>query len=224
MIQDRTFHRFFPSSLHQWLMAGCVFSLMLLALRIAVTGTIEYIFLPWNLLLAWVPYFLTRLAEARVDWLEKPWKKWLLFAGWLLFVPNAFYILTDLFHFTRVRTAPRWFDLLMLFSFAWNGILFGLVSLRRMEQFIRLEQGYLVNLLFTFVIMWLNALGVYIGRFLRFNSWDVLADPLALFIQITGLLLNPVENWSAWAMTITYACFMTLLYFSIRKMNEPAVS
>ncbi len=207
-------------TLHQWILLASGFSILLLAVRMIVTGTIEFCFLPWNLLLAFVPYGITRLMERRIDWLENRWKRAGLLCLWLLFVPNSFYIITDLFHFTHVRSAPKWFDLLLIFSFAWNGIFFGIISLRRVELIVGLDRGPLFSIGLVFLVMWLNALGIYIGRYLRFNSWDVLTDPFNLAGEMADLLFNPIANWYAWGMTVAYAVFMSLLYLSIRKMGE----
>jgi uncharacterized membrane protein len=68
--------------------------------------------------------------------------------------------------------------------------------------------------------MWLNAFGIYIGRFLRYNSWDIVTQPLSLFSEMIGMLASPVENRMEWTMIFGYALFMTLLYLSIRKLSE----
>jgi uncharacterized membrane protein len=72
----------------------------------------------------------------------------------------------------------------------------------------------------VFAVMWLCALGIYIGRFLRFNSWDVLTDPFTLAAEISDLVIHPFENGYAWGMTLVYGVFMTLLYFTIKKLSE----
>ncbi len=207
-------------TLHQWLLASALFSCGLLTTRMIVTQTIEYIFLPWNLFLAFVPYWITRWMSANPALIENRLKRVLLLSVWLLFIPNAFYIITDLFHLVNVHSAPRWFDLLLIFSFAWNGILCGIISLRRVELIIALDRGTRYSIIMVFGVMWLNALGIYIGRFLRFNSWDVVTDPFNLVIEIGDLIINPIDNWFAWGMTGTYAVFMTLLYLSLKKMGE----
>lgn len=209
-----------PVTLHQWLLASALFSCGLLATRMIVTQTIGYIFLPWNLFLAFVPYGITRWMSAHAELVENKIRRVTLLCVWLLFIPNSFYIITDLFHLIHVRSAPKWFDLLLIFSFAWNGILFGIISLRRVEGITGAGRGPRLSMLLVFLVMWLNALGIYIGRFLRFNSWDVLTDPVNLFTEISGLVLNPLDNWYAWGMTGTYAVFMTLLYLSVKKMGE----
>jgi len=207
-------------TLHQWLLASALFSCGLLATRMIVTDSIQYIFLPWNLFLAFIPYAITRWMSARPELFEHRVKRFVLLALWMLFIPNAFYIITDLFHLRNVHSAPRWFDLLLVFSFAWNGILFGVISLRRVELIIGLDRGPVYSMGLIFAVMWLNALGIYIGRYLRFNSWDIVTDPFNLMIEIGDLIVNPLDNWVAWGMTGTYALFMTMLYLSLKKLGE----
>ncbi len=210
----------FKGTAHQWLLLSSAFSCLLVLARVAATGHATYLFLYWNLFLAFIPYFITRKMTQRIDWLEQRWKKWSLFALWLLFVPNSFYIITDIIHFPQFRTAPQWFDLLMLFSFAWNGIVCGVLSIRTVEELLRATRGRGFSMLVVFAVMWLNALGVYIGRYGRFNSWDVLTDPFDLAGSVLDLFLHPFDNGVAWGMTIIYAVFITLLYIMIRKMGE----
>lgn len=209
-----------PVTLHHWLLVSSGFSCLLLAARMIVTDSLEYIFLPWNLFLAFVPYGITQLVTGRIDFIENRWKLVLVLVVWLLFIPNSFYIITDLVHFTRVRSAPKWFDLLLIFSFAWNGILFGIVSLRKVEVISAVIRGRHFSVMLVFAVMWLNALGIYIGRYLRFNSWDIITDPFSLVAEISDLLFNPLQNSVAWGMTFCYAVFMTLLYLSVKKLGE----
>lgn len=209
-----------PVTLHHWLLVSSGFSCLLLAARMIVTDSLEYIFLPWNLFLAFVPYGITQLVTGRIDFIENRWKLVLALVVWLLFIPNAFYIITDLVHFTRVRSAPKWFDLLLIFSFAWNGIMFGIVSLRKVEVISAVIRGRHFSVMLVFAVMWLNALGIYIGRYLRFNSWDIITDPFSLVSEISDLLFNPLQNSVAWGMTFCYAVFMTLLYLLVKKLGE----
>jgi uncharacterized membrane protein len=207
-------------TVHQWLLLSSGFSCLLLLVRILVTGSTAYIFLPWNLLLAFVPYWITWLMTRDVSIIENKTKLILSLLIWLLFFPNSFYIITDLFHLTHVTSAPRWFDLLLIFSFAWNGMVCGLISMRRVEVVITALKGNSYALLFIFGVMWLSAFGIYIGRFLRFNSWDVLTDPFSLAAEITDMIIHPIENMYAWSMTMCYAVFMTLLYCTVKKLTE----
>ena len=211
---------FFPLAMHQWLIASCGFGCMLLCARVIVTGYLTYVFLLWNLFLAFVPYavsyWLFNIRRIR----ENRWKLTLALAVWLLFVPNSFYILTDLFHLDEISSAPKWFDLLLLLSFAWNGLLFGIISLHKVEAVLQSIRGKSFSLFIVFIVMWLNAFGIYIGRYLRYNSWDVIVQPFSLFREMIEVLLHPIDKKMEWGMITCYAVFMTLLYITIKKLGE----
>ncbi|MFN8291323.1 MAG: DUF1361 domain-containing protein [Chitinophagaceae bacterium] len=207
-------------SIEEWLLLSVCFSGLLLLSRIIVTGLITYLFLPWNLLLGFIPYFITHRMTKKVALLENRFSFYGLLGLWLLFIPNSFYIITDLFHLTHIDSAPKWYDLLMVFSFAWNGLLFGILSLRKVEFLVSLHTGRKVSVLFVAGVMWLCALGIYIGRFLRFNSWDILTNPFSLAADISDMVIHPLKHGYAWGMTVIYGLFMTVFYLTIRKIGE----
>lgn len=207
-------------TLHQWFIASCSFSYLLLCARVVATGDLTYVFLLWNLFLAFVPYAVSYWLSRNIRVMENKWKLALTLMVWLLFIPNSFYILTDLFHLRYIRSAPKWFDLLLLLSFAWNGLLFGIVSLRKIEVVLQTVSGRSSSLFMVFAVMWLNAFGIYIGRFLRYNSWDVITQPFSLFSEMLDMLLYPFANKMEWGMISCYAVFMTLLYITVKKLSE----
>jgi len=207
-------------SFHHWLVLSSLFSAVLLIGRMIATESIEYIFLPWNLFLAFIPYWITGWAVTNLTLFGNRLNLLLLVAIWLLFIPNSFYIITDLFHLTHVDTAPKWYDLLLIFSFAWNGILAGIVSIRRIEMLTTASKGKNFSILVVLMVMWLNAFGIYIGRFLRYNSWDIITDPFSLFSEILDLIVHPIANGYAWGMTLCYAVFMTLIYLTLKNLGE----
>ena len=89
----------------------------------------------------------------------------------------------------EIRTAiPLWFDLALIFSFAWNGIVLGIVSIRSIEMILERITGRGFSFFIVFFVMWLNAFGIYIGRYLRFNSWDIVAQPFSLFKEMFEIL------------------------------------
>jgi uncharacterized membrane protein len=215
---------FLSGTMHEWLLASSCFSCLLLLSRMLVTQSLEYIFLPWNLFLAFVPYWITWWMRRNAVITQKRIKLFIVLAAWLLFIPNSFYIITDLFHFTNIRSAPKWFDLLLIFSFAWNGILCGIISLRRVEMIIMtIFNGNSFSLFLVFAVMWLSAFGIYIGRFLRFSSWDIVTDPFSLAGEILNMIIHPFQNLYPWGMTFCYSIFMTFLYFTVKKMSESFV-
>ena len=209
-----------PLTLHQWFVVFCSFSFLLVCARVAATGYLTYVFLLWNLFLAFIPYVISYWLCNNVHLIKNKLKLIGLVAGWLLFVPNSFYILTDLFHLARNHSAPKWFDLLLLLSFAWNGLLFGILSMRKMETVLHKVSGKTFSLFIIFIVMCLVAYGIYLGRFLRYNSWDIIAQPFSLFGEMIEMLLHPLHNSMEWGMIFCYAIFMTLLYITIKKMAE----
>jgi uncharacterized membrane protein len=206
-------------SFDHWLIVSCLFSYLLLCTRLVATGSLAYAFLLWNLVLALVPYMISR-------WLVSHWNSnrgqlamGMAALAWLLFIPNSFYILTDLFHLGEIRSAPKWFDLLLIFSFAWNGLAFGITSIRDVEIFLQRSRVRRFSGLIVFGVMWLIALGIYVGRFLRYNSWDVITQPLSLLGEIFAMIFHPFANKMEWAMILIYALFMYLLYEGLKKLS-----
>jgi uncharacterized membrane protein len=202
------------------LLLSCSFSMLLLAVRVAVTGSLFYAFLVWNLFLGFITYAITSfITKNQKEHTSKP-GFWLLFVAWLLFIPNSFYIITDFFHLDEGTAAPQWFDLVLIFSFAWNGLLAGIISLRQMERLVGCYLSPGLKWLFLYSIMFLNALGIYIGRYLRYNSWDVVTNPLQLAKDIMYLCIHPMRNSNDWGMIVCFAVLMTLVYKSFENINR----
>jgi uncharacterized membrane protein len=207
------------TELDKLLIISASFSLILVAARAIVTREILFIFLPWNLFLAAIPCFISTQLINRPAWINNKKIFGLLFVVWLLFIPNSFYILTDLFHLKLRERSSLWFDLLLIFSFAWNGLLLGILSVRQMEKIVFNCFHFRSHFVFLFPIMWLIAFGVYIGRYLRFNSWDMITDPFQLLGDIGYMLFNPSDHLYSWAMISCFAVFMTIIYLSIKRIG-----
>lgn len=222
MIQNQTYKKqeSFSLEFNQWIIASCGFSFILLCARVIATAHLTYVFLLWNLFLAFIPYAISHKLYHTPKLRENKWKLMAGLSVWLLFIPNSFYIITDLYHLDHIASAPKWFDLLLLLSFAWNGLLLGIVSLRRTEMLLEEIKGKSFSLLIVFVVMSLNAFGIYIGRFLRYNSWDIITQPFSLFNETLQIILHPFINIREWGMIFCYAVFMTLLYSTIKKLAE----
>ena len=166
----------------------------LLVVRADRVGENAFFFLPWNLFLAWIPFVLAlALAAVHVRRGPRP-VLWALGAGWLLFLPNAPYILTDFIHLGRLRGAPLWFDAALIGSFAAVGLALGLVSLLVVHAVVEARAGRVVGWVFAVTALLLSAIGVYLGRFPRFNSWDVLTDPSGLVGVVLQRLADPLGN------------------------------
>ena len=211
---------FLRSETDRLLVVSMAFSILMVLARVAYTGSSLFLFLVWNLFLAWIPYQLTGWAIQRPDMIINKLKFIAFFICWIVFIPNAFYIITDLFHLGNYYAVPFWFDLAMILSFAWNGILLGILSVRQMEKMVEKQIQNKNELYFIYPIMLLNALGIYIGRYLRFNSWDIITNPFKLAGDITDLLLHPLQYKYAWGMIICFSIFLTLAYCTIKKISK----
>lgn len=159
----------------------------LLVARIAYSREVTHAYLLWNLFLAWLPLLFATLA----------WRGRRLPARavsgvlWLLFLPNAPYLITDLIHLAPSARAPLWYDAVLLFTSALGGLLLGLRSLHMIHLLVRRRLGAAPGWLFVVVVSALTGLGVYIGRFLRWNSWDAFLHPLSLSADLMHSLSNP---------------------------------
>lgn len=207
-------------TLSQWLLIASVFSLSLLAIRIIKTGYLSYGFLAWNLFLAYVPYFISEWLSKHPQILASRVKLLAFVFIWILFMPNSFYILTDLFHLNNMSKGDSWYDLTLILSFAWNGILFGILSIYKMELLLKKAKGKFIAAFIIYVVMWLNAFGIYIGRFLRFNSWDIFVNPFSLISGIVEIIFNPYDYRYVWAMCFCFAFFMAILYYTTKRLSD----
>jgi uncharacterized membrane protein len=192
------------------LAATAALSIVMVLVRRIYTGEWAFLLILWNGFLAWIPLFcalLTTRTRGRFALVA-------LTATWLLFLPNAPYVLTDLIHF-RVRNVPYWYDLIMLVAFVWSGTVAGLLSLYVMQLRIRQRWGARMGWLFAFVALWLSSFGIYLGRFLRFNSWDVLTNPLDLLFSIAHRVRHPFSHMRTYAFTLLLGLFLVGAYASL---------
>ena len=206
------------SSFGRLLTAFLVFIGMLIVFRIVYSGSQRYFFLGWNIFLAWIPYVLsTQFLHYRK---KEKWKQLFLFGSWLLFFPNALYIVTDLVHLRDETNMPWWFDAMLLFAAAFAGLLMAFVSLRNTERYFAtlFSKKHVQALIFS--LLFLGSFGVYLGRFERWNSWNIVNDPLELALNILTCIINPVENVKVWAITVLFTGVYSLLYYSVRILPK----
>jgi uncharacterized membrane protein len=211
---------FMRSEIARILSLSMLFSVGMVLVRVLYTGDHDYRFLIWNLFLAYIPYFISNQLSYKISWIQNRVKLCAVCVVWLLFIPNSFYILTDLFHLGWHPGVPLWYDLAMIISFAWNGLLLGVLSVRQMEKILQIYLPGKTEWLFLYPVMVLNALGVYIGRYFRFNSWDVITDPFSLIADILQLIIHPVAHKEVWAMVACFSVFMTLIYITLKKISK----
>lgn len=194
-----------------------IFAILLLGVRILHTGNQHYLGMGWNLLLALIPLLISS-AMAHFKVLQKRVWYWLtLGVVWVLFLPNAPYMLTDLYHLPEFNEAPMWFDLILLLAFAWTGLIWATRSLQQMEAMWAAKFSCFPLLYFRAAVIFLCGLGVYVGRYWRWNSWYVVSDPHIIFRGATGLIFHPFEFREAWAFSICLSGLLWVMYPFMKK-------
>lgn len=189
---------------------------MLLVVRILFSGQLSYLFLVWNIFLAWIPFFISSSFE-RVSNKSKGLQLF-IFCCWLAFFPNALYIITDLVHLELKTTVPKWFDAILLFSSSVVGLIMAFISLYRVEKYLNKLFPVKIVAFLIIMILFLGSFGVYLGRFLRWNSWDIISNPFQLILSIGYRIISPVDHFQTWGITFILTVLFCLLYFSVKKL------
>jgi len=191
---------------------------LLIVVRVLHTGRLTYAFLVYNLVLAWIPLALAAAADSLDRWPSRPRPTVtaLALVGWLAFLPNAPYLITDLKHL-RVENNPLfWLDLTTLQAFAWTGLALGFASLAVAQRVVARRLGRLVSWLFSGVVLVACAIGVYLGRFHRWNSWDLLRDPMGIVGDVVTTLRHPLASAHAIAYCAVLVAFLLTAYLVVQ--------
>jgi uncharacterized membrane protein len=208
------------------LITASAISLFLAAIRMSRSDSARYGFLLWNLMLAWIPFLFAGLAYVLAN-IRKRFLYLMVFVSalaWLIFFPNAPYILTDFQHLSYEATdaIPVWYDVILLIWFAWTGLLLGVISLYLMQEIIKRMLGKHISWVFVLVVTLLSSFGVYVGRFMRWNSWDVWHRPIPLLLDILDQLRHPLANKDTYVFTIIFALLFLFIYITITLFGNLA--
>ena len=203
-------------SFQKSLLALLAFIGLLIAARIFYTGSTLYLFLVWNIFLAWIPFAISNVFNKLAGYAT--WKQLLVFFCWLTFFPNALYIVTDLIHLQIESKVPKWFDAILLFSASVVGLMMAFISLYRIEAFLQKLIHRKLRSISIFIILFLGSFGVYLGRFLRWNSWDIISNPFQLLSSIGHRIISPFVHLQTWAVTGILTIFFYILYIFVKKM------
>jgi uncharacterized membrane protein len=180
--------------------------------RVIYSGNLHFVSLIWNLFLAWIPFL---LALAVHDGFARGARRLPLAVGgvlWLLFLPNAPYIVTDLKYVGEWLGAPIWYDAVLVSGAAGIGLVLGFASLYLMQTVVRRAAGALNAWFFVVGMLALSSFGVYLGRFQRWNSWDVFVQPGALFADVWQAATNPTAHLGAAAVAVLFTAFLAATY------------
>ena len=181
-------------------------------------GNFDHWSIFWNLFLAWVPFV---AALTLVGSLQRHrWQSWLplsLTTLWLVFLPNTFYMITDYIHLHDVPRVDGAFDTLMFSVIVANGVLLGYVSMLLVHYELRRRMSPGRAWRYILGVFLLSGFAIYFGRYLRWNSWDIISNPAGILFDISELVLNPFSNLRAFSTTLIFAATLTIGYYVIRR-------
>ena len=192
----------------------------LLAFRACHARVFEYGFFVWNLFLAWIPAIAALLFYSQAR--RRPTPRFaLLCIGllWFFFFPNAAYIVTDIVHLSTRPRIPFWYDMITFMAFAQTGLFLAYLSLYLMQESVRAWLGRGVCWAFTFAMLALSSFGIYLGRFLRWNSWDMLFAPMTTMRVAIGVA-NPWADPQPLAFSATFFSFSLVCYLIVYSFTH----
>ncbi|TMM29525.1 DUF1361 domain-containing protein [Polaribacter aestuariivivens] len=196
-----------------------LFCLFLFGVRVKLTSSLFFGFLLWNLFLAIVPYAISsKIKKLNIEEIWKPKLISILFI-WLIFLPNAPYIITDFIHLHHIKSTLIWLDLFIIFTYASTGLLLTIISLFDVYKIIKQKWNLKYANYFSYAVTFLCGFGIYLGRFSRLNSWDIFTNP----ISVLKKSMYSFNDTKTWLITFGFGTFIYLL-FSIWKTQVNAHS
>lgn len=193
------------------------FNYGLLLLRFIISGTTDYWYLAWNLLLGTMPLiFALIFFKLNAKKLALNWASVILFGLWLLFLPNAFYIVSDLVHLTESPNNLIIFDVVLISLYAITGLVLGYLSLALMHFKFAHHSRKLSNLVVLGSLL-LCGYAIYLGRYLRWNSWDVVTNPFGIIFDVSNSLINTRKYSESLGTTLLFFAFLSSIYFVLWK-------
>ena len=219
-MQNFLFRHRYSISVFLLLNLACAICIMLVLARVAYSDSGRHTGLIWNLFLAWIPFMLAYFAHA-VSWRRATLYLIIPMIAllWLIFFPNAPYMLTDLQDLARrASDAPLWYDVIIVVWCSWTGMMLGVISLYLMQDIIVRTFGRTAGWLFVFVISGLSSFGIYIGRFVRLNSWDILQNPTETAQEILGIVVDPSMRLAAF--TLGYSAFFIFVFLLLYSFSH----
>lgn len=206
---------------HARIVLPVLFTAALIAARAWWSGTQAFGFLLFNLTLAAIPLGFAVLAgRAHRD--HRTVTALLLLGGWLLFLPNAPYVMTDLIHLRARPEAPLWFDAAMLGTAGLAGVMLGVAALREARRTIVALVGDKITFVALALATLASGYGIYLGRFARLNSWDAVLHPRTVIRGALPPLLDPMAHPRAWVVTLVFGALFAVAYLAQHRDDAEA--
>lgn len=192
------------------------FSVIALMIRVKLNKSFFYIFLVWNVFLALIPYMITMYLNTKHSLNSLKLLIWV--SVWILFLPNAPYIVTDLMHIRLGNSSLLWLDIIVVLSFASTGLLLFYLTIIDMQSVVATKYSRLPIKGLTYSIILLSGFGVYLGRFLRYNSWEIISQPQYLLSDIIAIIIRPFQHFDAWLFTLGFGGFLLVGFWIFKAI------
>jgi uncharacterized membrane protein len=209
-----------------WLFSRALLGLSLLSLIFYVIGTAMSQnfgdwYLVWNLFLAWIPFALSYALVRSLR--QRLWSSWQcigLSLAWLLFLPNSFYLVSDFIHLQDMPRTSVLFDSLMFTLFIINGLILGFASLYLVQTQLQRRITRFQTMLFVGAVLLSCSFAIYLGRDLRWNSWDVLLSPAGIVFDVSERIIRPLAHPQAFSITLMFFAFLGGLYWVVWNIMQ----
>jgi uncharacterized membrane protein len=176
-------------------------------------SSLEYGYLVWNLFLAWLPLiFAVRLTMLLRHKLWSSWEGLGVSILWLVFLPNSFYMISDFIHLQEVQRVDVLYDAVMFTSFIYTGVVLGFSSLYLIHLQLRRRLSARAATYWIAITLLICSAAVYVGRDLRWNSWDVLTNPGGLLFDISDRLQHPAAYPQMLVTVVTFFVLLASMY------------
>lgn len=200
------------------------FCVALFIVRMGITGSLRYWFIAENLLLAWSSLLFAWLLLKQLD--SKPWLSWsgiALTILWLFFLPNSWYVLTDFLHVQETGEINQLYDIAMMSVLVFCGFTLGFTSLYLIHCELRKRLSTLFSGAAVVIILLLSSFAIYLGRILRWNSWDVVTNPSGVILNVSDRVVNPFGYERAVSITALFFILLGTLYLAIWLFLRPSI-
>jgi len=196
----------------------------LLLFRFARSGSLALGFLAWNLFLAAIPAVAAWLFARAMGRKSSTIERVTWFVIWIVFLPNAPYIITDFVHLTNYPGIPFWYDTALLVSCAGTGLLLGYTSIADVQFVVARRYSAFLGWMLVAAAVLLSGFGIYLGRVLRWNSWDMLTSPRQLSLVVANRVMNPLSNPQTLGVTVVYGVGLFLGYVALRFWQPATIT
>jgi uncharacterized membrane protein len=200
-----------------------LFCFLLSLFRIWFSKTNVFIFLNWNLFLAFIPWMVSTIISLNRNYQRNKFALFFLLLAWLVFFPNSPYMLTDLFHLRVRQPVPVWFDLVVILSFAWTALVYGFISLAEIEKLLSTYVKSRMATAITIAFLFVSSFGIYIGRYLRWNSWDIVKDPFPLMAEVADRFVSPFSHPRTWGLTILMGVLLNMMFWTFKFFTSDKI-